>query len=121
MQRRNKMLKLTGNKITMDFDEEHGVVHSICKNGLETIGEKVPVFMIILQTDAGINIPVESMDMSFKGLEENENSFACMYEDCGLKVKISAQIDSDISWDISIDVPDGYTVKKTDFPRINLI
>ena len=114
------MLKLTGNKIIMDFDEEHGVVHSICKNGHETIGEKVPVFMIILQTDSGINIPVESMDMSFKGLEKGENSFTCMYEDCGLNVKVSAHIDSDIIWDIFIDVPDGYTVKKTEFPRINL-
>ena len=115
------MLNLIGNNITMDFDEEHGVVHSICKNGHETIGEKVPVFMVILQTDAGINIPVESMDMSFKSLEEKENSFTCLYEDCGLNVKVSAHIDSDIVWDISIDTPDGYTVKKTDFPRINLI
>ncbi len=112
------MLCYKKNQMDFRFDEEKARIRKLNYLGKEFSFTDVPIFEISQRDEKGRQYKTAATDFELKECNSNDNQFSCIYENTELSVKISAEINTAISWGISVRNRGSKVIEWVNYPQI---
>ena len=112
------MFKYQNENIEISYNQQEGFISELKYKGKQYIGAKVPLFIIALRNENGIQDRIDTFDTSLKSYEENNNGFQATYSNNSLDVNVNLEIGDTLNWGIKVSGIADKAIEWVNFPQI---
>lgn len=112
------MINFKNDKTEFEFDEQRGRITRLNFCEKDFLLRPMPVFEIAERDENGVLSKTDTDSFALTDTGKTDTGFACVYENKGLRVKISAEIGDEIDWSIAIENNSDKVIEWVNFPQI---
>lgn len=112
------MLFFQAKDYSLQFDEQAGVIASLCSGEMEYIAEKTAIFKLALRDQQGVQVIPEAGEFTLRCCRHDEGSFTAVYDSRYAVVIVSGEFGDRMDWRISVQAVDNLVAEWVNFPQI---